>query len=214
MTDSWTSNKGIRGAQRSRPSSPASERRFYRNSGQNKRVTELGASPTTPAAFQSGQHNRWLAAATCGVTPAQVRQDVRDFQLFQTVLRGRKTPWQCQRVLLAFFRPSPGMSGIGPASFLRELSQYTRSRLPIQLRFCLSPPFRIRPAGSAGQSCPLAHRTGDGSRCGHFSGFPHLTGPFDRELPRRSPVAISSAVSRTLSLRGLSAWSLFGPVSV
>jgi hypothetical protein len=30
----------------------------------NKKVTEFDASITTPAAFQSGQHNRWLAAET------------------------------------------------------------------------------------------------------------------------------------------------------
>ena len=41
----------------------------------NKKVTDFGASTTTPAAFQSGQHNRWLAAIKHGEHADSVRRD-------------------------------------------------------------------------------------------------------------------------------------------
>ena len=49
-----------------------SKLRFNGGVWTNKRVTEFVASRTTPAAFQSGQHNRWLAAETCGESAAVV----------------------------------------------------------------------------------------------------------------------------------------------
>ncbi|QDU40475.1 hypothetical protein Mal4_48320 [Maioricimonas rarisocia] len=169
----WTSFGGIRRGVRDRPSSPKSKCRFHRNSGQNKRVTELGASPTTPAAFQSGQHNRWLAAATCGITPAQVRQDVRDFQLFQTVLRGRKTPWQGQRVLLAFFRPSPADTVVKGDSDRRECIQYTLCRQERQARITSRKYFHKALAGSAAGPAKELRSANDPAKHAVWGASPH-----------------------------------------
>ena len=46
-----------------------SKRRYWGNSGQTSKFTEFNASTTTLAAFQSGQHNRWLAAKCTARVP-------------------------------------------------------------------------------------------------------------------------------------------------
>ncbi len=49
----------------------------------NKKVTEFGASTTTPAAFQSGQHNQWLAAEMCGEHADTGQRGYKRIQLSQ-----------------------------------------------------------------------------------------------------------------------------------
>lgn len=48
------------------PELPTGERRVYGNSGQTRKSQSSTAPVTAPAAFQSGQLNRWLAAELCG----------------------------------------------------------------------------------------------------------------------------------------------------
>ena len=56
---------------------------FQRELWTNKKVIEFGASTTTPAAFQSGQHNRWLAAEMCGEHADTGQRGCKRIQLSQ-----------------------------------------------------------------------------------------------------------------------------------
>ena len=71
----------------------------------NKKVTESGASSLTQAASQSGQHNRWLAAATSGkyADASFARQPLDPTRI--DVSLGRKTRRQRATAFLACFRP-------------------------------------------------------------------------------------------------------------
>ncbi len=72
----------------------------------NKKVTEFGASTTTPAAFQSGQHNRWLAAEMCGEHAGTESTGLQeDPTLPETPARPEKRSPYTGIALLACFRP-------------------------------------------------------------------------------------------------------------
>jgi hypothetical protein len=61
FTDSSDVRLGVAGRTDNTNKQTPLQREFWTN----KKITEFGASITTPA-FQSGQHNRWLAAEMCG----------------------------------------------------------------------------------------------------------------------------------------------------
>ena len=56
---------------------------FQRELWTNKKVTEFGASTTTLAAFQTGQHNLWLAAEMCGEQADTAQRGCKRIQLCQ-----------------------------------------------------------------------------------------------------------------------------------
>jgi hypothetical protein len=90
----------------SRNDTTESKRRFNGNSGHTSKVTEFGASRKTQAAFQSGQHNRWLAAELCGESADTGSTGLQeDPTLPESPIRPENALHLGEQALLAYFRP-------------------------------------------------------------------------------------------------------------
>ena len=159
----------------------------------NKKATKFGASTTTPAAFQSGQHNRWLAAKMCGEHADTGQRGYKRIQLSQ------KNPVQPENALHSHEqRYSLTSDRIAPASPRKAKvpPQYTPGEYRRQATISRKPPHGPHSAihrsddpgmaaRSSHQTFPIRHRAPFQSPC-----FVHF-GP----LPSR-PIFISSALGK------------------